>query len=235
MQGEENVCDARKSFYIGPTPCDEARVFRESRLKSVWQELITCLEQRSNTHLHNAHLVAGPDIDLFREALSCYQNGAFMATLIMCGAALESLLYNLVSAIRGRVEFHPEGTVSRFEDDECVYKLSFGRVLEEAKRIGLVNGRLKSEISEVRSRRNFAAHYKPRLKKEYSKLIDKISRNDRLELLVQVPDWVSEEEAYKMLERTAQIMCVLIDRAFSIMRKLEPSNAPPTIHTSSRN
>ena len=50
----------------GPSECVETRVSREKDLKRIWHIIVSCEE------FMNMYLVIGPDIDLFREAPSCY-------------------------------------------------------------------------------------------------------------------------------------------------------------------
>jgi hypothetical protein len=48
------------------------------------------------THKKN-NRITGPALDLFREALSCYQNGAYMATVLMCRSVTEIIVYLIAS------------------------------------------------------------------------------------------------------------------------------------------
>ncbi|RLE37162.1 hypothetical protein DRJ17_07155 [Candidatus Woesearchaeota archaeon] len=195
-------------IWIGPSKCDELRAAREERLKNAWHILVSC------RRFTDMYLIIGSDIDLFREALSCYQNGAFMAAILMCGVVLESLLYDLTSAIKGKVMCDRQGRIWSVELDNTVYNLKFGRVIEEAKKIKLINGKLEAKINDVRNLRNIVAHYAQRLRKELSKTLD---RSKELELLVARKGWASDREAYNALEKTAKITRILIEKAHSIL------------------
>jgi len=127
------------------------------------------------------YLIIGSDIDLFREALSCYQNGTFMATILMCGVVLESLLYDLISAIKGKAACDQLGCIWSVELDDGVYDLEFGYVIKEAKDVELIDGRLEAGINSIRNLRNIIAHYAQRLRKELPKVLD---RSKELEPLV---------------------------------------------------
>lgn len=216
MPGGKADCNSLSSsqevFWIGPTKCDEARAVRENKLINAWRVLASC------KGYSDMYLITGSDINLFREALSCYQNGAFMATIIMCGVALESLLYDLVSAIKGEAEISLEGFIYQVRYDEAVYKLSFGRLMKEAKDAGLVDGKLEKEMNEIRHWRNLVAHYRSRLRRELSKQFKKQFHTDSSRSSIQLPIWASGKEAYDVLEKTAEIMCILINKAYSILR-----------------
>lgn len=77
--------------YVGPSKCDERRLHREKEVDDAWNNL--GLQKFNPENI----VKLNPALDLFREACSCYQNGAFLASAIMCGVSVESALYLLVS------------------------------------------------------------------------------------------------------------------------------------------
>ncbi len=198
-------------FLVGPSRCDASRIAREERLINAWRILISC------RGYSDIYFIIGLDVDLFRESLSCYQNGAYMASILMCGVFLESLIYDLVSAIKGKVECDRKGRILSIKRDLDIYNLQFGLVIEETKRIGLMDKELENEINNIRNQRNFAAHYAQRLRKELSKTLE---YSKGLKPATTIKSWVSSEEAFKVLEQTAKIANQLIKKAYSILERL---------------
>jgi len=80
-----------KGVLIGPSECDEGRKQREKEIDEIWSMLT------SNESFKEAYPLFGPAFDLFREALSCYQNGAYMATVLMCRSVTEVIVYTVAS------------------------------------------------------------------------------------------------------------------------------------------
>src|SRR5437867_795798 len=80
-----------RTIWVGPAACDSKRDRRTEIQLKVWQEL------SRNSHMAFAHPIIGSAVDLFRESLSCYQNGAFMASTLMCRTVTETALYLAVS------------------------------------------------------------------------------------------------------------------------------------------
>ena len=73
-----------RTIWVGPAACDSKRDRRTEIQLKVWQEL------SRNSHMAFAHPIIGSAVDLFRESLSCYQNGAFMASTLMCRTVTET-------------------------------------------------------------------------------------------------------------------------------------------------
>src|SRR2546422_8951209 len=83
------------TIWIGPTECDEMREHRTKTVESIWIRLKPDL---------GLHLDLGNAVDFFREAQSCYQNGAFMATALMCRSSTETAVYLALSRKRKGLE-----------------------------------------------------------------------------------------------------------------------------------
>ena len=125
----------------GPTQCDESRKSRGREIDEVWQDLI------SNEGFHRNYIIFDSAIDLFREALSCYQNGAYMATAIMCRSVVETTLY--YSTTREPTKYSVNGIVAELkiitlEDDK------FYKILEEAKKRYFIDKKLEDDIKDFR-------------------------------------------------------------------------------------
>ncbi|MBO3768629.1 MAG: hypothetical protein JTT16_04920 [Candidatus Brockarchaeota archaeon] len=81
----------RRRLWVGPSKCDEMRSAKEKDIEEVWNDLISAREFRGS------HPLLIPAINLFREVLSCYQNEAYIAMVLMCRASTETTVYLLVS------------------------------------------------------------------------------------------------------------------------------------------
>jgi hypothetical protein len=159
------------------------------------------------------HLVVGLSLDLFREALSCYQNGAFMASILICGVALETLLYDLVSAMKGKVKCD-RGYVWSIKPGYDVYEKNFGHIIGEAKRLGLLDCRLKNEIDRLRNLRNIVAHYAQR---RWKQVLSQLKQGIEHSPSILRGGWANDGDAYKVLENTASIMKDLIEKSRMVL------------------
>ncbi len=164
-------------------------------------------------------LVAEGGLKFFMEALSCFQNCAFMATIAMCGFAVEALLYDLVSALKGGAVCDMEGNVKPFSHYMDVHKpeFDFGKVIEEAKGRRLVDRCLEQRINEIRKLRNIVAHYTQRRMKGTIRLYEHLKAQDIGDPSIEWGDWASEEEALQALRDTAEVMRVLIEKGHELL------------------
>jgi hypothetical protein len=76
---------------VGPTDCDSEREFRNNWLNGVKANI-------DDNNLIDARTIGAihAPIIFLREALSCYQNGAYAACITMCGVSIENLLIDLM-------------------------------------------------------------------------------------------------------------------------------------------
>lgn len=197
---------------IGPTPCDERRTLRERKLRNAWDILV------SAKHYKHIYSVVSIAVDLYREALSAYQNGAYMAAILMCGAALESLIDELAHPLmsKDRVECSDYGVLG-YEITQVGYASAL-RILKEH---GVVDGRVENRINTVRSRRNIVAHFsEKRLELLVRAIREQVAkrklREEAYRILrgVERGAWASEEDAFATLKETAEIFKEVIDRAY---------------------
>ena len=169
---------------IGPTQCDESRKLRERDIDEVWQDLISSEGfQRNYTILDSA-------IKLFREALSCYQNAAYMATAIMCRSVVETTLY--YSTRREPTKYFVGGRVAEWkiitlENDK------FFTILEEAKKRYFIDKKLEDDITDSRKWGNLVAHYGSRVEKM---TIEEISE----------AYWIKGGRALEILKKTVMVI-----------------------------
>jgi len=186
-----------ESLWVGPSKCDEQRLARERDIEGVWDELISTREYEETYPLLASAL------DLFREALSCYQNGAYMASALMCRASSEAAVYLLTSReIKGSKDWE---AVREIKVDYNFINDEWGNILCRAKRYGYVSGELEQQLNKIREAGNFAAHYGRRLDK-------KLSTARKIKNRVQL--WIGREDARRTLYRTANLLKALMGKAF---------------------
>ena len=173
---------------IGPTQCDESRKSRGREIDEVWQDLI------SSGGFHRNYTIFDSAIDLFREALSCYQNGAYMATAIMCRSVVETTLY--YSTTREPTKYS-NGTVVEWETI-TLEDGKFFTILEEAKKRYFIDKKLEHVIIDFREWGNFVAHYGSRVDKPFEKIaIEKIFARTY---------WIKKNRALEILKNTAMVI-----------------------------
>lgn len=148
---------------------------------------------------------------MFREALSCYQNGAYMATALMCGVCLEAALIKL-TAMRNPKIYGNE--VIEYEINSSISYSEYDEALHKAKSQGILNGKLENKINKIRAWRNFVAHYVQRkerkLQKSISLIIKKKTVGKSSEEIIIL--WLSRNNAYTLLKETAESLSEIIQR-----------------------
>jgi hypothetical protein len=184
-----------KGVLIGPSKCDEGRKQKEKEIDEIWSTLT------NNEGFKEAYPLFGPAFDLFREALSCYQNGAFMATVLMCRSVTEVLVY--LVATRDIKEILKNG-IGEIEMNIELCDAKFGELLKKAKEKLPVIRELECKINKIREKGNFVAHYGQRLDK---KLKEDVS--------VEVEIWITKEDALDILKKTA---CILNETMNEVMK-----------------
>jgi hypothetical protein len=177
--------------WVGPSKCDEHRLAREKDLENIWSDLVSA---RGYTETYP--LLASA-IDLFREALSCYQNGAYMATAIMCRASSETAVY-LLTARKIKRWWEKPKMIQEMEIDYSLIQSKWRRILRKAKTSGYINDELEQQLNEIREAGNFVAHYGQRHDKEFKDLTTKVKK--------EIKGWIKREDALQTLHRTARIL-----------------------------
>jgi hypothetical protein len=189
-----------ESVWIGPSRCDEQRSAREKDIERIWNELA------STRGFRETYLLLAPAIDLFREALSCYQNGAYMATVLMCRACIETSIYLLTT--RRRIKWREDlEMVQEVKVDYDLIRAEWKCILCRAKSDGYINDEIERELREIREFGNFVAHYGQRFDKEIVRKIE-----DRR--VGEVKGWIKREDSLQTLHRTANVLKVLMGKTF---------------------
>ena len=177
--------------WIGPSECDEHRTAREKDLENIWNDLASA---RGFTETYP---LLAPAIDLFREALSCYQNGAYMATAIMCRASSETAVYLLTTRHIVGLWEKPK-IVQKMGVDYNLIQAKWKRILCKAKAFGYINNKLEQQLNKIREAGNFAAHYGQRQDEELRDLTTKVKK--------EIKGWIKREDALQTLRNTARIL-----------------------------
>ena len=206
------MCVGEGWIWIGPSICDERRKEREEEIRNVWGIVVGA---DGYVLLYSLFAEA---LDLFREALSCYQNGAYLATVLLCGVSLEAIVYRVAAMKNPCVR----GGLLSYEIDQRVMKSSYGVALCTAKCHGIISEGLETHINNVREWRNYAAHYAQRvireLFKEVKVKLEKERTKKRSRKRKILVTWVSRKEAAKVLEEAAEILKEIIERTYTLLK-----------------
>lgn len=146
-------------------------------------------------------------INLFREALSCYENGDYMASTIMCRVSNESMLYLCVREIEKSADGKNfELKIDNMERNNKgkIKKSKYKENLKKAKKMSYLDGNVykwlyvdlhenDKDFGLIRYSGDFVAHYSEKLVKDLNLLTKSI---------VPVNLWVDNERAWDVIEKT---------------------------------
>ena len=146
-------------------------------------------------------------INLFREALSCYENGDYMASTIMCRVSTESMLYLCVREIEKSEDgenFDLKIDNMKRDNKGKIKNSRYMENLEKAKKMGYLDDNVYKWLSEnldendkdfglIRYSGDLVAHYSEKLVKDLNLLTKSI---------VPVNLWVDSESARDIIEKT---------------------------------
>lgn len=146
-------------------------------------------------------------IDLFREALSCYENGDYMASTIMCRTSIESMLFLCIVEIEKSADGKNfELKLDNMKRDKygAIKNYNYSDNLWKAESRGYLDGNVRKWLSTtldkndkdvglIRYSGDFVAHYSEKLIKDL-KL--------RKKSIVPVNLWVDSESARDIIEKT---------------------------------
>lgn len=199
--------------FIGPSNCDSERTKREKELNTVWNKLVS-----SHTFLPT-QLIFIEAIDLYREALSCYQNGAFMATSIMCRASTECAVYLAIS--RKNFKYSTSWKTIHKSDTITIEKDDWKILVKRGKDEKILDNRTMQILDKIRNQGNFVAHYGSRKDKTLRKLSEDIlsptsssiqkKRNHLLSELI-----FDKKMALNNLEWTRTVLGILMEKILSL-------------------
>jgi hypothetical protein len=189
-----------ESVWIGPSKCDEHRSAREKDIEEIWSKLI------STKGFKETYSLFGSAIDLLREALSCYQNGAYMATALMCRACIETALYLLISR---EPKWEKEwGIVQEVKVNYNYIKDEWKCILCRAKMHGYIDNKIEQRIENIRNSGNFVAHYGQKYDDELRKMIKNIEDKN------EIRSWIKKGDSLQTLRETVNVLSILIEKTF---------------------
>jgi hypothetical protein len=143
-----------------------------------------------------AHPIIGSAFDLFRESLSCYQNGAFMASTLMCRTVTETTLY-LAASRKPSQKQHPMEIWLDLRNTG-----DWGQIRKKALNLGILSEEDMKLLHDIRERGHFVAHYGERFDRQVRSVVS---------LQEGFRTWVGEKEAEGTLRDTAFIVSHIID------------------------
>ncbi len=176
--------------WVGPTECNSAREERTRTAGQIWAGLV------GMTKLAQAHHTLGNAVDIFRESLSCYQNGAYMACILMCRCATEAVVYLAVSR-------KPSPPPGRIEVDFQHINAHWGLIRNQAKASGLLTENDSTTLDEIRQRGHYVAHYGQRY--------DERTQSD-MATITRLGVWADGKQAEDNLQKTATVLGHVIQR-----------------------
>ncbi len=194
---------ASGTIVIGPGPPDEYGSARGKEVQEIWRRLPI---ERFIPGLFKQPL------NLFREALSSYQIGNFMATCIMCRTAVDSLLYlagnSKAKTVNGgnAIAFAPpklNGKISpqKYKD---LLKLNDNYFDESAKK-WLSEELDPNDVEKglIRHSGDLVAHYTEKIVREL---------DSTASVKVPIDLWITMEKALKVLTKTGIVIETINDR-----------------------
>jgi len=186
--------DEKEQLLIGLTKCDK---WRESRERDIQN-----LTKNANFEIgkyDQSAIVALKPLDYWREALSCYQNGAYMAVALMCRSAIELIVYLAITRRENNPKKFSGGTIK--VDFSLVDERNWENILERAEKQGIIRGKLRGEIKKIRKEGNHVAHYGQQVDESY--LNYATSRKIK-------GGWIGRKEGLQLIKQTTQILNVVL-------------------------
>jgi len=198
--------------FVGPSECNEERKERERELNDIWNELI------SSDAFLKTHLVFGEAMDLFRESLSCYQNGAYMATCVMCRSSTECAVYFAVT--RQDLEYSENWKIIHNSNRIPLESNGLQSLINEGKERGILDENMIEILNRIRKRGNFVAHFGSKKDKLFEKYATKVTSPSNLARDEEYDRIFSEivfdkETALKALEDAQQVLKILVEKILS--------------------
>jgi hypothetical protein len=181
---------------MGPTKCDNDRLSREVDLDKTWQIMKPLLEK--GNFKPSSYSIVSLAIDLLREAMNCYQNGAYLATCGVCRTCIEAALYQSTS--KKSVIDLSTSTVREYARKDK--RESF---LQYALNDGLITNQEVTTIKYIWEAGDFAAHVHQKLDLNYRDFEKHVSIKQSIEFLP-IKAWSNRHEALEILTETTKIL-----------------------------
>lgn len=181
--------DEVEQTVIGVTECNKWRNQRTKDTERLAKKIVDI------SAYDKVALISLPPLDLLREAFSCYQNGAYMATAIMCRAVTEAVVYFSLARRTNRPKEFSGGAI-KIDFDWIDTKWS--KILNDAKNLGIANDKLIGKIEYIRNYGNATVHYGQYEDKAWLKL--------QHGKVAEAPHgWLGKEKALELLDKTISI------------------------------
>ena len=199
------MTEGAEQTVIGVTKADKWRDQRTKDTERLAKEVIDI-----STYDKFA-IISLPSLDLLREAYSCYQNGAYMGTAIMCRAVTEAVVYFSLARMINKPSEFSGGEV---KIDFNWIDAEWGNIVKDAKKLGIIDDKLIGRIDYIRSYGNATVHYgqyedKAWLKMQHGKVAN-------------APHgWIGRAEALELLHKTIGIFNNVIKRQAIAMKSEE--------------
>jgi hypothetical protein len=152
-------------------------------------------------NLATAHSILGSALDLFREGLSCFQNGAYMGSNLVCRSVIETAIYLAISRAS------PRPPPSFINVDYTQIRAKWGEIRRRAEDLKILTDNDLSNLTKIRERGNFVAHYGQQLDQRLRSPVESKRGQHKL--------WSDMEEAKDTLRKTAAVLGKIIARILS--------------------
>jgi hypothetical protein len=156
-----------------------------------------------------------PSVELYREALRCFDAEAYHATCVMCRAAMEAVLYIAKTRDVHQIQLDPSRRLAQ--------------LIEWASEEGLLEG-LEDKAKTIRDKGDLGAHlaqvHDKRYKKAREELETEIKKaGGELGLLIPVlakpvSPWVKKEEARRIILDTCSIILQVTRKKWKVAHYL---------------
>lgn len=191
QSGNHTIC-------VGPSGCDQDRIQRTKDTDNLWSKIK--VEEFINGLFR-------PSLLFIREALSCYQNGAFLGVAVICRSAVDSLLFMALNA-------KLDTSTCKIEVNFTGNKASFESLRKDAETQGFLDQHhikwLREdmdsndpEVGIIRHSGDLVAHYTEKIiKSQFAASTNQTGKSSQL----QESEWIGKETSRDILEKTIQII-----------------------------
>ena len=150
---------------------------------------------------------------LFDEALNCFKNGDYHASVALCRSATECAVFTAASIYNIKFSLIPNTNnqlyISSFDSDEFVYQKypDYGKAMIMAKSRKIIDNPIEDKINQVRTSGNFVMHYYTLLRNRLIRSFRSSSATNASAALI-----ITEGEAKRTIEYTLEILKTIGDK-----------------------
>jgi hypothetical protein len=205
INGEENSTMVDNgNVWIGPTKCDDERISREKDGDNVWAIVKLMLE--GENFIPSVYGIVLVSIDLIRESLNCFQNGAYLAACSMCRASMGALLYKATT-------LRPTNKYETIEIREDYLRDRRGQFVKDALALKLIENNDLQEIQAIWKAGDYAMHIEQKRDQHFKKFAEQTIPVESEGL----QGWVTRNEALNIMFMTAKITSKVMLRLSKIV------------------